>query len=156
MEGDLPFINYLNSRGVLAVVDIEHVSKEVEIGKVKDRGVNYIIDLMKQNHRIVLPFQDAFKLRLLLIEYHKVVKEATKNGKLDYAKNYLNQHASLSAKALAIGASVSPPLRNPSELKNLMQNILEQHSGADGYTRDAMLELLDNGISRLPKKSTSK
>ncbi len=156
MQGDLPFINYLNLRGELAVVDIEHVSKEVGLGKVKDRGVNYIIDLMEKNHKIILPFQDAFKLRLLLIEYHKVVEVSTKNNKLDYAKNYLNQHASLSAKALAAGVSVSPPLRNPSELKNLMQNILEQYSGADGYARDAMLELLDNGINRLPKKSPSK
>jgi hypothetical protein len=156
MEGDLSFINYLNSKGELAIFDIEHVSKEVENRKVKDRGVNYIIDLIEQNHKIILPFKDAFKLRLLLIEYHKVVEVSTKNKKLDYAKNYLNQYASLSTKALAAGASVSPPLRNPSELKNLMQNILEQHSGADGYTRDAMLELLNNGISRLPKKSPSK
>jgi len=155
MEGDIPFINYLNSRGVLAVIDVEHVSKEVEAGKVKDRGVNYIIDLMEQNHKIALPFQDAFKLRLLLIEYHKVVKEATKNGKLDYAKNYLNQHASLSAKALAAGASISPPLRNHSELKDYMYSILKQHSGDNGYAREAILELLDNGISRLPKTSPS-
>jgi hypothetical protein len=154
MEGDLPFINYLNSRGVLAVVDVEYVSKEVEAGKVKNRGITELINLL-QEHNIHIAYKDAFLLRLLLIEHHKVVEVSTKNNKLDYAKNYLNQHTSLSDKAIAIGATASAPLRNPNELKLLMHSILEQCSGVNGYARDAMLELLDNQISRLPKKSPS-
>jgi F0F1-type ATP synthase membrane subunit b/b' len=118
MEGDLPFINYLNSRGVLAVVDVEYVSKEVEAGKVKDRGITELINLL-QEHNIHIAYKDVFLLRLLLIEHHKVVEVSTKNNKLDYAKNYLNQHKSLTDKAIAIGTTVSPPLRNPSELKIL-------------------------------------
>ncbi|MDO9206762.1 MAG: hypothetical protein Q7T91_00790 [Sulfuricurvum sp.] len=154
MEGDLPFINYLNFRGALSVVDIEHVSKEVEKGKVKDRGVSELINLL-QDHDIQIAYQDAFRLRLFLVEHHKVVEVSTKNNKLDYTKNYLNQHKSLSDKAIAIGTTISSPLRNPSELKVLMHSILEQYSGVNGYARDAMLELLDNQISRLPKKSPS-
>lgn len=154
MEGDLPFINYLNFRGAMSVIDIKYVSEDVEAGKVKDRGVSELISLLKE-HDIQMPYKDAFQIRLLLIEHHKVVEVSTKNNKLDYSKNYLNQHKSLSDKALTIGATVSTPLRNPSELKVLIHNILEQYSGDNGYARDAMLELLDNQISRLPKKSPS-
>lgn len=154
MEGDLPFINYLNFRGALAVIDIDHVSKEVEKGKVKDRGVSELINLL-QEHDIQIAYQDAFLLRLLLVEHHKVVKESTKNNKLDYTKNYLNQHKSLSDKAIAVGTTVSAPLRNSNELKVHIHSILAQYSGENGYARDAMMDLLDNQITRLPKKSTS-
>lgn len=154
MEGDLPYINYLNFIGEMSVLDMKYVSEEVQAGKVKDRGVTELINLL-QEHDIQIPYKDAFQLRLLLVEHHKVVEVSTKNNKLDYIKNYLNQHKSLSDKAITIGATASAPLRNPSELKILIHNILEQYSGDNGYARDAMMELLDNQISRLPKKFPS-
>lgn len=156
LEGDMPFINHLTT-GALADLILDKVSSEVEKNGIDDRGVSSIIDLLDRNHGITLTFHDGFRLRLLLIEYYKVVELSTKNNKLDYAKNYLNQHTSLSEKALVAGASLSRPLRNPNELKILILEILtQQRSGDDGYARDAMLELLNNEIIRLPKQSSSK
>ena len=154
IEGDIPFINYLNSRSELAVFDIKYVSEELLAGKVKDRGVAELIKMLAQEHNIVMKYKDAFLLRLLFIEHHKVLELSTKNKKLDYIKNYLNPYKSLSDKAMAVGAFISPPLRNPNELKKLMVNLLEKNSGENNYTKDALLELLDNQINRLPKKTS--
>ncbi|MDP2077335.1 MAG: hypothetical protein Q8J85_04765 [Sulfuricurvum sp.] len=148
MQGDIPFINYLNSKGELAIFDIEHVSKEVELGKVKDRGIAELINMLHEDD-IQMEYKDVFLLRLLLVEHYEVVKYSIKNKKLDYTNNYLTQHKKLADKASAMGAIVTPAFKNPHDLKIEIMTMLEPHTP---YVKYIMEKLLNINLSKLPSK----
>lgn len=146
MEGDIPFINYLNSMKPFSNLDVKKVSKEVELGNAKDRGVTELMNILHE-YDVQIPYEDAFLLRLLLVEHYKAVEKSTKNGKLDYNKNYFEQYQKLAAKADDMGATLSPPFRNPNELKIEMIKLIDPHTD---YVKDILEELIDTVITRLP------